>query len=111
MTYARRLIVIVPAAERAVADQDAAKLDPDKGGARTFGVALSKSGRAPVEAWGCCTRATAKMDADYGALRAKLAGAQVIDATARGWREEECWSRALELAGLQVVQEGRADGV
>ena len=48
-TWTHRLYIIIPATEQATANAYAAQLDPDPGGALTFGEAtLSANGSAPA---------------------------------------------------------------
>ena len=48
MTYDHRIICIIPAPLNEIAAHVGRALDPDTGGAESFGIALSKTGAAPA---------------------------------------------------------------
>ena len=56
--YTRRAILVVTAADQAAANVEATTLDPDTGGAKTFGVPLSPTGNDPPTHYACSTLIT-----------------------------------------------------
>ena len=51
--FVRRVTLVVEAADQAAANQQAATLDPDTGGDKTFSIALSATGANPPTHYAC----------------------------------------------------------
>lgn len=79
MSWPYRHIIIVSAEQRDMANQAASGIDPDTGGANTFGVPLSADGSEPATHYGCSMLSTEQM-------RQSMEGAQGVITSVKWWR-------------------------
>lgn len=115
MSYPHRLIIIVPAAAKQMADAAAAAVEPDQSCTGPwFSVALSASGQEPATHWALYTSATDDMVSAMASALPQITGAMfwrhdlndvlvasnVTEPAGQAWG----WQQSLAAAGLAVVQ-------